>query len=164
MDKNKGFTLIEIIVVISVVLVFLGLSLPRYNDYAGQLKLKNEAKKLIDVLELAKKKALTADLFVKTCTNFTGYRITVAANSYSLLFGCASIYSTVQDYNLLTNITVTIGTGTGNYDFSPLMINPSFISDTIRLKNSAISGTNQCIDISISAIGIIELNETLIAC
>lgn len=157
--NGEGFTLIEFIVVISVALVFLGLSLPRYNDYSSQLKLKSEAKKLIDVLELAKKKALSADLFDTNCTNFTGYRITVASGSYSLLFGCASIYSTVQDYDLLTNITITVGTG--NYDFSPLMINPSFISNTIRLKNSVI---NKCVNISISPIGIIELNETLIPC
>ena len=44
------------------------------------------------------------------------------------------------------------------------MISPSFISNTIRLKNSAISGTNQCIDISVSLIGIVELNETLVGC
>jgi len=159
MDKNKGFTLIEIMVVISVVLVFLGLSLPRYNDYASQLKLKSEAKKLVDVLELAKKKALTSDLFDKNCADFTGYRIAISSGSYSLSFGCASVYSVVQDYDLLTNITATIGTG--NYDFSPLMNNPSFISNTIRLKNSVI---NKCVSISISPIGIIELNETLVGC
>lgn len=158
---KKSFTLIEILVVTSISLVFLGLGLPRYNDYSSQLKLKNEGKKLVDVLELAKKKALSADLQDKNCADFTGYRITIppSADSYSLLFGCASVYSVVQDYDLLTNITVTIGTG--NYDFSPLMINPSFISNTIRLKNSVI---NKCVNISISPIGIIELNETLVAC
>ena len=165
MDKNRGFTLIEFIVVISIALLFLGISLPRYNDYSGQLKLRNEAKKLIDVLELAKKKALSSDLIITPgpprtyCANFTGYRITVSSSSYSLSFGCASVYSVVQDYDLLTNITATIGTG--NYDFSPLMINPSFISNTIRLKNSAIS---KCVTISVSPLGIFELNEALISC
>lgn len=159
MEKNNGFTLIEFLVVISVILLFLGVTLPRYNDYSSQQKLKSEAKKMIDVFELAKKKALSADLFDKNCTNFTSYRVTVASGSYSLSFGCSSIYSTVQTYNLLTNITATAGTG--DYNFTPLMSNPDFSSDTIRLRNAAIS---KCVDISISPIGIIELDETLVAC
>ena len=159
MDKNKGFTLIELLVVTAIILLFSGINLARYNDYTQELKLKNEAKKLVDVLELAKKKALSADLFDKNCTNFSGYQVTISSSSYLLSFGCAAIYSTVQNYNLTTNIRVT--TGTGNYSFSPLMINPSFISNTIRLRNSSIS---KCVNISISAIGVVELNETLISC
>ena len=159
MDKSKGFTLIELIVVMGILSIFSGIFLAQYNENASQLKLKNEAKKLIDVLELAKKKALTADLFDKNCTDFTGYRVIISSGSYSLSFGCASVYSVVQNYNLLTNITATVGTG--NYNFSPLMINPNFISNTIRLKNSAI---NKCVNISISPIGIVELNETLVSC
>ena len=159
MDKNSGFTLIEFMVVISVVFLFLGTILPRYNDFASQTKLRSEASKVLDVLELAKKKAVSADLFDPSCTNFTGYRATVAVSSYSLKFCCDSICSTVQDYNLGTNVTVI--TGIGDYNFTPLMINPNFVSNTLRIKNS---GLNKCIDISISPIGILELNETLISC
>jgi len=166
MKKFKGFTLIELIVVIGIVSLFTEIFIARYNENTGRLRLRSEAKKLIDVLELAKKKALSADLIPtpgtpkKTfCTDFSGYRVAIASGSYSLLFGCSLVYSPVQNYNLTTNITVT--TGTGNYNFSPLMINPSFISNTIRLRNSSIS---KCVDISISAIGIVELNETLINC
>lgn len=159
MKKLKGFTLIELIVVIGIVSLFTEIFIARYNENTGRLRLRSEAKKLVDVLELAKKKALTADLFDKNCTDFRGYRVAISSGSYLLSFGCASAYSAVQNYNLTTNITVT--TGTGNYNFSPLMINPSFISNTIRLRNSSIS---KCVDISISAIGIVELNETLINC
>jgi prepilin-type N-terminal cleavage/methylation domain-containing protein len=159
MDKNKGFTLIEFIVVVSIVLLFLGAALPNYNQFSSQVKLKSEAKKMIDVFELAKKKALSADLSDKSCTNFTGYRTTVTAAAYSLNFCCAGSCSDIQDYNLGTNITVT--SGIGNYNFTPLMILPDFVSNSIRLKDSALS---KCIDISISPIGVIELNETLISC
>ena len=69
MDKSKGFTLIELIVVMGILSIFSGIFLARYNENASQLKLKNEAKKLIDVLELAKKKALNGDLFDKTWGN-----------------------------------------------------------------------------------------------
>lgn len=159
MEKNSGFTLIEFMVVISVVLLFLGGILPRYNDFANQQKLRTEATKIVDVFELAKKKAISADLFDKNCTNFTGYRTSLTANNFSLKFCCDSICSTVQDYSLITSITII--SGIGNFDFPPLMINPIFGSNTIRLKNST---TNKCVDISISPIGIFELNETLISC
>jgi len=159
MKKSKGFTLIELIVVISIMIVFIGTTLVQYNNFTEQTKLKNEGKKLVDVLELAKKKALSADLQDKNCTNFTGYRVTISSGSYLLSFGCALAYSTVQNYNLTTNMTVT--TGTGDYNFSPLMNNPIFISNTIRLKNSVI---NKCVAVSISAIGIVSLDETLTGC
>lgn len=140
-------------------MVFLGFSLPQYNNYANHSKLKSDAKKLVDVLELSKKKALSSDLFDKNCADFTGYRTSVSESVYSLKFCCASTCSTVQDYSLTNNDTIILGTG--EYIFSPLMNNPVFAADTIELKNSLI---NKCVSISISPIGIIELNETLISC
>lgn len=154
---KKSFTLIELLVVFSVMLIFTGSVLVQYNTYTEQTKLKNEARKLVDVIELAKKKALSADLQDNTCTNFTGYKVTISLSSYSLLFGCASIYSLVQNYNLPTNITMTVGTG--DYYFPPLMNNPSFISNTIKLTNSSI---NKSVKISISPVGVVELDEALL--
>jgi len=160
MDKNNGFTLIEFIVILSIVLLFLGITLPRYNDFGSQLKLKSDAKKLIDVFELAKKKALTGDLQDTSCSDFTGYRTTVVGGSvYSLNFCCAGSCSSVQEYSLSSGITFS--SGIGNYNFTPLMIFPNFVSNTIRLKNSVI---NKCVNISISQSGLIELDETLIPC
>lgn len=157
MDRNKGFTLIELLVVISVMIIFIGGTLAQLNSYNEQTKLRNEAKKLVDVIELAKKKSLSADLFDKNCASFTGYKITISSNSYSLLFGCALIYSLVTSYDLPNNITITAGTG--DYFFPPLMTNPVFASDLISLNNDSISKT---INISISPIGVVELNETLL--
>jgi len=159
MDKSKGFSLIELLVVISVMIIFIGGTLAQYNTYTEQIKLKNDAKKLLDVIELAKKKALTSDLQDKTCTDFTGYKVTISAGSCSLLFGCASVYSAVQSHNLSTNVSIT--TGTGDLNFPPLMTGANITINTITLKNSVI---NKCVVISISAIGIVELDETLISC
>ncbi|MEK7495679.1 MAG: prepilin-type N-terminal cleavage/methylation domain-containing protein, partial [Patescibacteria group bacterium] len=60
MKKSSGFTLIEILVVTTITLIFLGVGLVQYNANTERFKLKNEGKKLVDVLELAKKKALSA--------------------------------------------------------------------------------------------------------
>jgi len=154
---KKSFTLIEILVVTTITLIFLGVGLVRYNTYTEQAKLKSEGKKLVDVLELAKKKALSADLQDRNCTNFTGYRVTISTSAYSFKFCCASSCTVVQSYNITTGTTITAGSG--DYDFSPLMTSPIFASDTISLRNSAISKT---INISISPIGVIELDEELL--
>jgi len=163
---KKSFTLIEILVVTTITLIFLGVGLVQYNAYTEQTKLKNEAKKLVDVMELAKKKALSADLFDKTCTNFTGYRLTLNTNNYSLIFCCNSGCSTPTNVNTyaFNNTNITIFSGTGDLNFPPLMSGLNFTISSIKLQNSSINTANKCVNISISAIGIVELNETLIPC
>ena len=166
-NQRSAFTLIELLVVVSVMLIFIGSVLAQYNIFTQQTKLKNDAKKLLDVIELAKKKALSADLLITpgvpptTCSLFTGYRLTLSANNYSLLYCCNSICTTNINTYTFNNTNITISSGTGNYDFPPLMNNPTFISNTIQLKNSTI---DKCVNISISAIGIVELDEKLNPC
>ncbi|MBI5123745.1 hypothetical protein HZA75_07840 [Candidatus Roizmanbacteria bacterium] len=157
---KKSFTLIELLIVASITLIFLGVSLVQYNTYTEQTKLINDGKKLLDVIELAKKKALSSDLQDKNCSNFTGYRLTLNANNYSLIFCCNSICTTNTNiYNFNTNISIF--SGTGNLSFPPLMTGANITINSVQLKNSAI---NKCINISISSIGVVELNETLIGC
>lgn len=160
MDKNKGFTLIELLIVITITVIFLGISLAQYNNFTEQTKLKNEARKLIDVIELAKKKVLSSDLQDKNCSNFTGYQITLNTNDYSLFFCCElSCVTNTNTYDLSSNITITVGTG--NLNFPPLMTGLNITIPSIQLKNSVI---NKCVVISISPVAIIELAESLIDC
>lgn len=160
MRKINGFTLIELLVVISISLVFVGSILIRYNTYSQQTKLKSEVKKLVDVLELAKKKAFSSDLFNQSCTNFNGYRVVLGTNSYSLRFGCNGVYTTIiKTYNFPTNITATPGT----FTFPRLGLGINITTNTITLKNSS-TNPDKCQDISISSIGITNINETLYGC
>ncbi len=163
--SEVGFTLIELLVVISIMLIFIGSTISQYNNYTEQTKLKNEAKKLVDVLELAKKKALSAEL-VGSCDNFTGYKVTLSTNNYSLIFCCNSGCSdpaTVNTY-AFNNANISNLTGAATLNFPPLMSDVNLTVGSIRLKNSAINTANKCIDISISAIGIVELDEMLVGC
>ena len=171
MDKNKAFTLIELLVVSVIILTFSGTILAQYNQQTQQLRLKNEAKKMIDVMELAKKKAVTSELIPTPnvtppsfCTNFTGYQfILKTSSSYSLNYCCNSSCPTVLNtYNLDSKIIITNPVALPNsLVFTPLMkvFNTTFTS--ITLKNTVI---NKCLIISISPIGIIELNEDLTDC
>lgn len=168
--KIKSFTLIELIVVISIIMVSFGLSLARYNEYSSQLKLKNEARKLVDVLELSKKKALSVDLLVTPnvtpptyCNNFTGYQVSLYNGSYSINYCCNSDCSTkINNYNLSSKLSIVSPLiFPANFDFPPLMKGFSLTDSSIKLKNSTI---NKCVIISISAVGTIELDETLVSC
>ena len=55
------FTLIELLIVISVILLFSGLSLAAYNNFNEEKKLEAETRKFVEVLELAKKKVISGD-------------------------------------------------------------------------------------------------------
>jgi len=171
MDKSKSFTIIEIIVTISLILVLAVVAIPTYNTYDKQLKLKKETINIFEVLKLAKKKAMSSDFSNPavtpdpttgyTCDNFSGYRVSFNANSYSMLLGCSGSYQVIQTYNILSpNTSITTATPF-NIDFPPLGINTNIGTPTIRVKNSMIS---QCEDISLSSGGVIEVNQTLISC
>lgn len=139
-------------------LVFSGLTLAQYNTYTEETKLRTDAKKLIDVLELAKKKALSADLQDKDCTDFTGYKVRITPPStYSLLFCCSVNCSSIQTFYLADKNTII--TGAIDYNFLPLMANLKFNVADILLNNSII---NKSIKVTISPIGIISLDETLL--
>jgi Tfp pilus assembly protein FimT len=157
-DK-KAFTFIELLIIISIVILFTSIMLPRFNTYNQQLKLKSDANKVIAIFELAKKKAIVSDLYDQSCLEFNGYRITLSNDSYILKFTCAGAYQNIQTYNFESDDSVVVGSG--DFDFPALGINTNLTIDLIRLKNSVI---NQCLDIDISAIGIISLNEALIGC
>lgn len=174
---KKGFTLIELLVVISIMIIFIGATITQYNTFTQQSKLKNEARKLVDVLELAKKKASSGDLSSKTCDGvFQGYEVNIQPTYYSLNLRCtiASISTSqlIATYNF-PNLNISAQSGTGLFRFKQLAggleykkndtSDPSD-SPTIEIKNSVINNVNKCVNISISSIGIIELEETLTGC
>ena len=155
----KAFSLIEIIVTIDIIILFSVLTIPRYYKYSQQNKLKQQTTELAETLELAKKKAGVSELYNPACSDFRGYRITIASNSYSLNFGCGGTYEAIQQYDLASNTSVI--TGTGNFDFPRAGFGINISQGTIRLKDSYI---NECLDISITPLGIITVGESFFGC
>lgn len=156
---NRSFTLIEIIVTVSIILLLTGLTIPRYNTYTQQLKLKSEMEQIADIIELAKKKAISSELFDLNCNQFTGYRVTLNSNSAVLKFGCANVYQNINTF--LFDSGITIIAGAGDIDFPPLAKNLSVPISYIRLKHTKL---NVCQDIYISRIGIITTSTSTIEC
>jgi prepilin-type N-terminal cleavage/methylation domain-containing protein len=65
-NKQKGFTLFELVIVLTITSIFFGISIASYNTYTNQKKLENEAHKLADLMELAKTKAGARDIALAT--------------------------------------------------------------------------------------------------
>ena len=151
-DK-KAFTLIELLIAVAVVMLISAITFPKYNDFTERKRLESEAKQLVDVLELAKKKSMSSDLY-KTCSNFGGYKVDVLSNSYTLNFICNSASQTVQTYNFSAKNTIDLSK-IGAVTFIPidgtLQTEKNYI-----LKNSAL---NKAIQITISRVGVISLGN-----
>lgn len=105
---KKGFTLIEMIVVVAIISLFFGLSLAYYNEYSDLKELDNAVQQIDDVLHLAQKKAIAGDIET-ACNNFTGYEVRcTASNQYDLYFCCNdACTSKLASYVLDSSLTLT---------------------------------------------------------
>mgnify|MGYP001088375985 CR=1 FL=1 len=166
---KKGFSLIEIIITVSVLVIFSGLSLTLTQNFSQERKLKSEALKLVNVLEIAKKKAGSGDLSGKECLDsFNGYRVIVNNDGYSLWLRCGGnlVRPAVFSYLFppLGNTSarnISVISGEGNYDFRELNLTSTSNPRTIRIKNSVIS---KCLEITISPAGTINLSNNFTDC
>ena len=150
--------MIELLIAVTIMLIFSGIGLPYYNKHSQEIELKKEANKLVSVIELAKKKAMSSDLY-QSCDSFSGYQVYINASNYLLRFGCSDVYQNMQTYNFPSYISVTLGTG--SFIFKPLGIGTIISISPIRLKSSLL---NQCLEISITTNGIMEPGNSLINC
>lgn len=87
--KEKSYTLIEIIVVIAIIAIISGIGLAYYNQFTEEKKLEAEVEKFVDVLNLARQKAISGqvdsacDLYIPNLSlvppdppkAFGGYRV-----------------------------------------------------------------------------------------
>ena len=161
---SKSFTLIELLVTTTIILIFGGLSLAYYNNFTQERNLRNEALKLVNILELAKKKASSGDLSGLTCNGgFNGYRVNLTSSGYSLWLRCGgnSVSPAVFSYIFPSPSNISITGEIGNYDFRELNLTSTSETRTIQIKNSNIS---KCLTITISSAGIITLSDNFISC
>jgi prepilin-type N-terminal cleavage/methylation domain-containing protein len=86
-----GFTFIELLVVISIILLLFGFSMGMYNNFNEQKKLDTETTKFIEILDLTKNKILAGDksgldigLDLYSKCDLVKFKITTSSNEYSL--------------------------------------------------------------------------------
>lgn len=131
-----GFTLLELIIVISIILLFGGLTLAYYNNFSEDQKLTSTATKFADVLELAKKKAGSGD--TSMCAIAVG--ITPAVEKYTV-----SISSTTA-YNFAPNCTATAATSQ-SYQTESGVVFQTVPFPTIDFKPLTGGATSSCVEI-----------------
>ena len=172
MVKNKkGLTLIETLIVTTIIAIVSGLSLAQFRNVDKSRQVQGEAEKLADMLELASKKALAGeglDLNNPNCSGTeTGYRIEFPTSTQGEQQVELKIYCTVNASgvvtsqptvfkNTLKNITLTHP----NYiTFKP--ISGGVVSDDttypIAITLSGASSVNEgTVNIDISSNGVVE--------
>jgi len=155
-SNSKGYTLIEILVVASIIVVLSGTSLAIFSSYRDDKTLGNQVTLLTGVLELAKNKATAGD--VSLCGNnptpyVNGYTVTVDDTNLTLLPGCTTTSPTPINYPIPTNIIVP--TFTLRFD------GQNYQGGTRRfsIKNTT---TNKCKFVQIDETGVVTNGD--IAC
>jgi len=157
MVRSKAFTLIELIVVISIIILMSGLALAYYNNFTEQQKLNAEADKIITVLELAKKKAFVSDLQNVDCQEFSGYLVSFSANSYSMKLICTPDCgsSCSRTFSLSSaNMSLTVATLTFKPMYSGVVPAAGI---NVTLTDSIL---NKCKKINVSSMGIVSKAST----
>lgn len=164
---SRGYTLLELLIVVAIILIFSGLMLAQYNSSNEQIKLKTEAQKLSNMLELARKKTLARNIIDTCINNFSGYALTLDSNQYTLSYCCAGncAYSTIQTTKFTNSISIVNPPMPYPIQFIPSFQGTNLTSDiTVQIKNTAIPSTNKCIQLSISKIGIVTIDDAFISC
>jgi len=152
---KKAFTFIELLIVVTIMIIFSVLLLASYNNFTERKRLEAEGKKIVDVLELAKKKSISRDLSPDSdfiCAEFGGYSVDFfSSTSYRLIYHCEAVESTVKYYVLDKNLTVS---PVEEIQFNPYLgVTNEAGSIIIILANSL---TDKCVNITIYTSGVIE--------
>lgn len=153
--KKKAFTLIEIIIVVTIISLFSGGTIAYYNQSVNKKKLDSAVQKLDDVLHLMQKKAMAGDIYT-TCSNFTGYQVRFNPTGYTTYFCCdnnCSNSTQISTYKLESPLTLSSSNNT--IYFKPLTgdINSS-VNITVKITNPT---TDKCSLFTIEPSGLMTL-------
>ncbi|MBP7967411.1 prepilin-type N-terminal cleavage/methylation domain-containing protein [Candidatus Woesebacteria bacterium] len=152
---NKGYTLLEILLVLTLILLLLGGVTVTYTRYNAQKSMEKDVLAFKDVVTLARERTIARDLGdTLNCTTFTGYRVQVdpAASTYRLYRMCQGLtIPPISTYQL--QLTRIPGAALINIDFQYPYGTLSGAAQTIRFNNTRMSG---CQQVLINAVGVIS--------
>ncbi len=152
MKRNlHAFTLIEILIIISIVVLLIGLSLATYNNFTQEKNLDKEVNRLVDILSLARTKAQVSEVnpACPVGEEFVGFGVEVNASNYSLKQNCSVTVTNIQTYSFPANIRKI--SGMSQVNFYPLSAGAT--NGTINIQNNTII---KCLQITVSSTGVIS--------
>lgn len=155
MNKNLGFSLIEVLISISIIIIFSGMGMVYYNNFTEQKKLDQETKRFTDTLELAKVKSSSGDTSlcqgVETTPMIKKYSVDVNTTSYKLAPECLTGTPVPLNYEVPNNIQIGVTGAPQRISFDPQMIQIAPIC--LFFKNISL---NKCTYVNVEKTGIIS--------
>ncbi len=145
---KKGFTIIELIIVASIIVMMSGVTVAFYNEFNNKKVLDAEGSKLVDVLELAKQKSIHSEISPQcngSSYTFAGYSVVITRSGYSLKAVCPS-NPTIQQYSFDTSVQSNTNT---TITFNPIY---GSVSSLQTIPLSTTNNTN-CYSITVTTTG-----------
>ncbi|MCL4375003.1 prepilin-type N-terminal cleavage/methylation domain-containing protein [Patescibacteria group bacterium] len=152
-DAPLSFTLVELLIVTAVILLMTGFSLASYNQYTEDRRLDAEANKVVNMLFLAHKKALSGDTSqcADPAAELLEYEVSFTASGLQISPSCSHGSADASTLNLETDIV--FNPVPGSVTFAPLSGKiPGAGTEVIVYNNK----NNRCKKITISAAGVID--------
>lgn len=122
--SQKGFTLLELIVVFSVIAILSTIGIASFVSYSRQQSLQAAVYDLTTILNLARSRAYS-QVKPSECAGQTlqGYRVTIStsSNSYALEVVCSGFYYSQEQKSLLQPITFNATQTSSTMFFFPVV-------------------------------------------
>lgn len=142
--KNKGFTLIEMMVTIAIIGILAAIGMPSYNNMISSIRISARINTLSDTLNFARTEAMKRGLTVSVCP--------IASNICNVTTNWSGGYSTLLD-STSTQLSIvpafTKGDTLSNTLTTPIQFNPAgytFFTGQISLRESKnLVGMRRCI-------------------
>lgn len=155
---RKGYTLLEMILVIAIVTILSGVTFAKYRDILYKARLEKNVAQMIDQISLARNRTLSKDLSpLPSCSPFAGYTIKITSDiTYTVSIRCGLTDNVLNTYTTDKTIFTTVGT---TFNFVPPLAQ-LVSSQTITVKETV---ANKCASITIEPVGTIS-TTTLATC
>jgi len=86
--KMKGFTIVEVVIVIAIIAVLLAISIPRFSLWRAKYQLESDTRSVASLINMARNKAFTEKINLQVVIN--GKRVCVSCNPEDDF--CTSVY------------------------------------------------------------------------
>lgn len=167
MSKN-GFTLIELIIVLTIAFILIGGATITYNRFNEEKKLNQEASNLLEVLKLAQIKTRNGDVGSSFCSR---YEVKIESTQYTLNNGNCGINPTIHTFS--QNISASSTSFPVIYRMNSVNDSKGFTelfqvatdgsvgsalpidTTTIKMKHLIL---NKCINIKMTAVGSVTMS------
>lgn len=155
---KKGFSLIELIVVISIIAIIMGMSVNVYRNSVNERRLGRDVNLVTGIIEETKQKARARDVSpVASCNQFNSYNLVInpSANTLRQEIVCNLVRTQLTTYTLEnTAIVAPVGNTTLSF-ISPTgqSTNPEL---SITLRNAA---TSRCVTIRVPPIQTVIVSD-----